>query len=532
MARAWPLFKSSTRRKSARRAEIAVAVATLAASVSCAAAGGGSPAKGPSGAQLVWGKSADADVLDPPAAGNATSWELLDLTYENLVGLDDGLKVVPELATSWDQISPTEYLFHLRKGVKFANGRELTADDVVGSLQRLIDPATASIWAGQLGIASVGADGDTRVRVKLLKPKTPFVAALAGSPAAVLPMKELKAGTFDPKKQLLGTGPFKAVAHSQGESWTFERNPYHWRTGVPAVDKLTVRIMPDDAARAAALRDGSVDFTTFEVPDSIRLLEGQANVKTVVQSTTDYYRVDVNATSSIFRDDRLREALALSIDREKIKNVALGGVGRASAAVPPAFAGVCDPATVPFGKPDAQRARQLVAAAGATGKTVEISTISLVPMSSPIAQVIQQNLQDAGLRVRIAALDIGAVMKRAYSGKDADFDLVVSWSAGYADPAMDLAWYDPELVGFNKGFVKPDPRLHSLILDGLATEPGDRRTKLFRDACERIAQNANIIPVVTKDAIVAYRSDTTSVSILPVEGYALPLRQLAEFEAK
>ncbi|TMR04917.1 ABC transporter substrate-binding protein [Actinomadura soli] len=532
MARKLPPLTSSTRAGYVRKAWLPVAFAMFAGCVACSPSSGGSPANGRSGTQLVWGKAAEADVLDPPAAGNATSWELLHLTYENLVGLDDKLKIVPELAKSWRQVSPTKYVFELREGVKFSNGRQMTADDVVGSLKRLIDPATASIWAGQVGIRGVTATGDGQVEVTLLKPKTPFLAALAGSPAAVLPMKELSDGTFDPKKELLGTGPFKAVAHSQAESWTFERNPHYWRSGLPKAGKLTVRIMPDDAARAAALRDGSVDFTSFEAPDSVRLLQGRTNVKTVVQATSDYYRVDVNARSSIFSDDRLRQALALSIDRERIKNVALGGVGRASAAVPPAFAGVCDPATVPLGKPDAQRARQLVAEAGATGKTVEINTISQVAMSSPIAQVIQQSLQAAGLKVRIVPLDLGAAMKRAYSGGQADFDVLVSWSAGYADPAMDLAWYHPELVGFNKGFVKPDPQLYSLIDGGLAAAPDESRTRMFGDACDRIAQNANIIPLVTKEAIVAYRSDKATVSLMSVEGYGLPLRRMADFGVK
>ncbi len=505
----------------------------LAITAVCVACGNGPGTDATSdGQQLVWGKPADADVLDPPAAGNATSWELLKLSYEGLVGLDDKLRIVPELAESWKQTSPTTYEFELRDGVKFSNGRELTADDVVGSLRRLVDPKTAATWAGQLGIRSVTAKGDRKVNIALVTPKTSFVAALAGSSAAILPMKELRDGTFDPKKQLLGTGPYVATAHSQNESWQFTKNPHYWRSGQPKTDRLTIRIMPDDAARAAALRAGTIDFTTFEVPDSIKLLEGQPNLKTVVQTTTDYYRLDVNARSSLFSDARLREALALSIDRDKIKNVALGGIGKPSAAVPPAFDGVCDLGAVPNGRPDPKRARDLVAAAGATGKTVEINTISLVPMSSPIAQVIQQNLQDAGLKVKIVALDIGAVMKRAYSGTAGDFDLVVSWSAGYADPAMDLAWYIPELVTFNKGFVRPDPQLNALVDKGMETSPGAERTATFRQTCARIAQNANIIPLVTKDAIIAYRTDQLTPNLLTVEGYALPLRRLAEFEVK
>ncbi len=307
------------------------------------------------GGQLIWGKATEADVLDPAISTGAGTWEFFNLTYEGLVGLDEEFRPTPVLAESWRQTSPTTYVFNIRRGVKFSNGREMTADDVVGSIKRVIDPKLASYWSGQLGMAKVEASGTAQVKITLKKPKTSFLASLAGSPAVVLPMRELNAGTFDPKKTLLGTGPFKVTAHSQNESWTFVRNPYYWQAGSPKVAKVAVRIMTDNATRAAALRNGSIDVTTFDTPDSVALLKGQSNVSTAVQASTDYYRLDVNAKSSIFRDDRLRQALSLSIDRNKIKDVALAGAGRPTAAVSVAFGGVCDPAAVPYATPTRRR---------------------------------------------------------------------------------------------------------------------------------------------------------------------------------
>jgi peptide/nickel transport system substrate-binding protein len=508
---------------------IAVVMAACAVCAACSGPAGSTPQ---GGGELVWGKSAEADVLDPTIAGTAISWEILHLSYENLVGLDDDLKLVPELAESWRQLSPMTYVFQLRKGAAFSNGRELTAEDVAGSLMRLMDPKLSSSWAGQAGIRNAVASGPDQVTVTLSAPNSAFVPTLAGMQASILPMKELEAGTFDPKKELLGTGPFMVEAHSQGESWTFVRNPHYWREGRPKVDKVTVRIMPEEAARTAALRDGSVDVTTFETPDSIRLLEGQTNVTTVVQDTTDYYRLDVNARKSVFRDPRLRQALALSVDRDKIRTVALAGVGKATAAVPPAYQGVCDPAAVPNGRPDAERARQLVQAAGATGKTVEIIAPTIVPMASSIAQVIQQSLEQTGFKVRISTLDIGELFKRAYNGTSADFDIIVSFFAGYVDPAMTPARYRPAVAGFNKGWVEPDPQLDALSVRSLSTNPGEARMQTLRDICARIAQNGNIVPLVTKQPIVAYRTDQVDAAVRRLEGYALPLRNLADFSLK
>jgi peptide/nickel transport system substrate-binding protein len=509
---------------------IVVPVLVAAACIACSGTSGGSGSSA-GGDQLVWGKPSEAELLDPTVAAGATNWEILSLSYEGLVGLDDRLGVVPRLAESWKQTSPTSYVFTVRKGVKFSNGRELTPDDVAGSLRRLIDPKVAAAWAALVGIRDVSASGQ-QVTVTLTSPRTSLLAALAATQASVLPMKELNDGTFDPKKQLLGTGPYVQAAHSQGESWTFERNPHYWRPGVPKVDRLQIRIMRDDAARAAALRDGSIDVTTFENPDSTRLMEGVANVKTVVQATTDYYRLDVNARSSVFRDDRLRQALALAVDRNRIRDVALGKIGRPTAAASVAFDGACDPGAVPFAAPDLGKARELVAAAGATGTTVEIITPSAVPMAAPIAQVLQQSLQEAGLKVRITPAEAGVLIKRAWSGTSADFDIVVSWFAGYADPAMVLYYWNPAAGTFAKFWTKSDPQLNTAIDKSLSLPPGAERAQSLAQACDRIAQNANIIPLVSKDAIIAYRSDQLAAAPQAVEGYAVPLRNIAEFELK
>lgn len=513
---------------------VAVAMAFSVAMTMVAACGGSTRQGGvpKAGGRLVWGKANEVDQLDPAVSGSARAWDVYHLVYEGLVGVDEKLRPVPELAESWRQTSPTTYVFNLRKNAKFSNGRAMTPDDVIGSLERIMDKKTASLWAGQLGIKSVTAGGDAQVTVELQKPRASFLAALAGSPPKILPIKEMKAGTFDPKKTLLGTGPFKVTAHAQDESWTFARNPYYWRPGVPKVEKLVARIMPDDSARMAALRDGQIDVTTFQTPDSARLLRGQPNVKTVDVSSTDYYRLDVNAVSSVFRDDRVRQALSLAIDRNKIRSAALSGTGRPTAAVAASFEGACDPATMPFATPDLGRAEALVKAAGATGKTVDIVPLASIGMSTEIAQVLQQGLQAIGLKARVSQLDLGQLTKRAYSGDRSDFDLIISGYAGYADPAMVLPWWNPEISVFNKSFLKPDTELNKLIDTSLSTPPGPRRAQALRGACGRIAQDANVIPLVTYGPVVAYRSDKIAPIIPRVEGYELPLRHISEFATR
>jgi peptide/nickel transport system substrate-binding protein len=92
-------------------------------------------------------------------------------------------------------------------------------------------------------------------------------------------MKELQEGTFNPSKELMGTGPFMVIAHQQNDYWTLTRNPHYWRKGYPKFDEVSIRIITDDGARLAALQSGAIDIANFENPDAPKLLQGATNVK-------------------------------------------------------------------------------------------------------------------------------------------------------------------------------------------------------------------------------------------------------------
>ncbi len=514
----------SSKRSLHATARLLLAGVVLAAGVACSS----SPAATGSGGTLTIGLPSDVGSLDPQVSANGSTWRILNTTYETLVGIDDKLKPAPRLATSWKQTNPRTYLFDIRQGVKFSNGRELTADDVVGTLQRLIDPKTASFWAGMLGpITSVKAVGADQVEVTLAKPRTSFLSSLANVPASILPMKEFRDGSFDPNKHVIGTGAYQMSEHKQDESWTMTRSPHYW--GEPAkAETLVIKVMPDDTARTAALRTGTIQVATFDAPDTAKLLEGQQNLTTVMQKTTSYFELLVNALSSEFSDVRLRQAVALSIDRAKIVSVAMGGTGQPNPMItPPGLTGSCDAAATPLATPDLDKARQLVAAAGARGKTVSIAVGT--EFDSQVAQVLQQNLQATGLNVKVETLEAGLMTKRVYSEK-VDFDLAVGWFAGYNDPSLVTAWWNPALAGFNKAFMKPDPQLNALIDKGFTTPDGPARTAALQQACDRAAEGANMIPLVTRPNVVAYRPDQVKVVLAPVDTLAQPLINVAQFE--
>ncbi|MEV0385926.1 ABC transporter substrate-binding protein [Nonomuraea sp. NPDC050643] len=476
--------------------------------------------------------SGAATGYDPQLADVATTWQLLSLSYETLVTIGPDFSVQPLLAEKWDTPSPTEYVFHLRKGVSFSNGREMTADDVVGSLKRLL--ASKGVWRGQLGpVKSVAKDGDDKVKVTLEQPYTPFLAALANVPAAVLPMKEIDDKSVDPATTLLGTGPYAVENHRQDVSWTFKRNDKYWNKGKPAADTVNITIAPEEAARIAALQNGGAALATLGNVDSATMLAGAKDVKVVTQATTDFYYLMLNTLKpgSKLADPKVRQAIAIALDNQQIADVALGGKGKPTAITPAGLPGSCDPAALPSAGKSVDDAKALLAEAGAQNLSFTLSIFSTEPAPA-VAQVIQQNLQQIGVTVKIEQMDEASWSGKVYGKAPAEFDAALSWFAGYADPAMVTKWWNPETAGFNVGFMKPDKELNTLI-DAAGQEPaGAARDKALAAVCAKADADAQMIPLVTRPATVAYRADALSPSLYATEGYGNVLRLVADVRVK
>ncbi|MFC5823970.1 ABC transporter substrate-binding protein [Nonomuraea insulae] len=476
--------------------------------------------------------SGAATGYDPQLADVATTWQLLSLSYETLVTVGPDFSVQPLLAEKWDTPDPKTYVFHLRKGVKFANGREMTADDVVGSLKRLL--ASKGVWRGQLGpVKSVTKDGDDQVKVTLSEPYTPFLTALANVPAAILPMKEIDDKSVDPATTLLGTGPYVVQDHRQDVSWTFKRNDKYWNQGKPNADTVNITIAPEEAARIAALQNGGAALATLGNVDSSTMLAGAKDVQVVTQATTDFYYLMLNSLKpgSKLADPKVRQAIAIALDDQQIADVALGGKGKPTAITPAGLPGACDPAALPSAGKSLDDAKALLAEAGAQNLSFTLSIFSTEPAPA-VAQVVQQNLQQAGITVKIEQMDEASWSGKVYGKAPADFDAALSWFAGYADPGMVTKWWNPETAGFNVGFMKPDKDLNTLI-DAAGKEPaGAARDKALTDVCAKADADAQMIPLVTRPATVAFRTDALSPSLYAAEGYGNVLRLVADARVK
>lgn len=487
-------------------------------------------ARAAEGGTITWGKPLETKEFDPHISFLGSSWQLQHLVYDSLTDMDDNLNPVPSLAESWEQASPTSYIFHLREGPKFSNGRPVTADDAAGSIRRVFTTKGA-YWPLAIGpMKEVKTLSERSIRIDLERPHTPILDALSATLASVLPMKEIEAGEFDPSKGMLGSGPFMVENHAQDDHWVLKRNPHYWRAGLPKADKVIVRIIPTDQGLMAALRDGSIDIASFESsPDAPLLLSSIPNVEVVIEDVTNFYFLALNGVweKSPFSNLKLRQAVALCLDRNQIRNFALGGVGDDSSVMAPAFQ-KCDTSKLANFTQDIDSAKKLVQDAGADGLTFELLVRSL-PADVQMAQVVKQNVAAIGLNAEIAVVEEGTWVKRAWVDNPSIFQAMISWYAGYSDPSITPIWWNPAIAGFTKGHVESDEQLNGFLEQSHSLPQGAERDAALQQLCTRIDYLAHKIPLVTRKDTIAFRSDQINAKIDHVEGYVNTLRGIEEF---
>jgi peptide/nickel transport system substrate-binding protein len=477
--------------------------------------------------------STEADGLDPQTAGSARSWMLGSLVYEPLVTTGSDFSVKPKLATAWTMPDARTYVFTLRKDVKFSNGRTMTPADVVGSLKRLI--ASKAPYASQLGpVESVTATGPDQVTVKVRAPYTPFLAALANTPAAVLPMKEIENGSLDLKKNMLGTGPFTMRSHKQDRNWSFVPHAGHRDAARVKVSELKVEIVPQEATRLAALRNGSADYVFFNNVDALDQLTGTKNAEVVSQRNSDFFYLiqnSKNKNSPLFHQT-VRFALNSALDRGGIATTAFGGRTRPTGVTPSVLPGACDPAGLPaaLAGPGTAKASltKALADAGARATTLRLAVYTSEPALGQIAQVVQQQYAKAGVKVEILKYDDSTYGEKVFGAKP-DFDLAIGWFAGYTDPAMVGRWWNPEVAGFSGVFLNNDPEYNKLLDEAAALPAGAARDTALKGMCERVDTESGMIPLVSRPAVIGYRSDRVSPTLHSDEGYGNILRNITEF---
>jgi len=434
--------------------------------------------------------------LDPHVATAFSSFRVLENIYEGLVRYDQNMKLQPALAESWT-VSPsgTEYVFKLRSNVKFHDGNQLTAEDVKYSLERILNPETKSPQASRLAeIKEITVVNPLEIKIGLKEPYAPFLAALARAGVAIVP-RDFETKVKDPKTDTDGTGPFKLVDFGSDYA-KLVKNVSYWGKDaqgnqLPYLDGLLFKVIPDVTTLRAAIKSGEIDLIFGFGVDvtTVDTLKNTSGLRVVSVPELAYSLLGIQNSRAPFNDVRVRQAVSLAIDRQQIVDVVYSGYAQVCGPIPPSLTqwNSLPSSSLRNYSRDVNKAKELLAKAGyPKGISFKIMPIPTVPDALKIAQVVQEQLKAANIRVEIESVDFATFLNR---WRGHDFDAFVSVNGGSVDPDIHL-YRHLFSEGATNVFEYSDPVSDRLLEAGrIATDHATRcdiYTALQRRVVERV----------------------------------------------
>ncbi len=449
------------------------------------------------------GLASAAVSLDPRLATDATSERLNRLLYRHLVDHDAAARPVPALA-DWRRLGPRHYRFHLRgEGRLFHDGTRLTAADVVATYRSVLDPATASPHRGALAmIERVEAVDDDTVDFFIGRADPLFPGYLG---IGILPAAALAAGR-DFARRPLGSGPFRL------ESW-------------PDAGRLRLRRLrdgrlfvfervADPTMRVLKLLHGEIDLLQNDLPpELLHYLETRPGVKVARRPGSNFAYLGFQLRDADTGKAEVRQAVALAIDRRAIIDALFDGGARPAATLLPPEHWAGAPALVAPER-DLARARELLAGAGYSRERPLRLTYktSADPFRVRIATVIQHQLGEAGIRVRVQSYDWGTFYGDIKNGRFQLFSL--AWVGVRMPDIFRYAFHSESVppAGANRGRLA-DARVDALIEAAEQAQDLDEKARLYRQLQARLLELLPCVPLWYEDQFVAYRDS--------IQGYRL-----------
>jgi len=470
---------------------------------------------------LTIGVRGGPDSMDPHYSALGSHAEAAKHIFDTLVWADEKLQLSPSLAESWKPIGETTWEFKLRKGVKFHDGSDFTAEDVKFSIERMpivTGPTTTAIYVRR--VAAVKIIDDHTVHIETNGPAATlandFVRLFIVSSKAAKDYntKETAAKGFNSGKATIGTGPYKYVSWEPKGDLVLARNDDYWR-GKGAWEKVIRKEMSNDSSRLAALKAGQVDLVNYissadwaslKNDSKVEIFKGESvyimNLQLDQRDTTPkVYDLSGNPMkTNPFKNPMVREAIDLSIDREAMVDVVLEGLGKpANQMMPVGFFGSSD--KIPARVHDLKKARALMTEAGyKDGFKVDLyCTSDRLPGDGAICQGLGQMFSSIGIQT-----NVNAVSRSVYFPAQGRLEYSMfmnGWGTLTGEASYTLGSLahtkNPEVkMGAYNRLGYSNPAIDTALQEGAATLDATKRRALFEKAMELTMADRVYIPVV------------------------------------
>lgn len=427
---------------------------------------------------LVLGVVLEPPHLDPTAGAAAAIDEVVYANvFEGLTRIGSGGEVLPALAKSWEISDDGKtYTFHLQDGVKFHDGSDLTAEDVVFSLDRArADDSTNAQKALFAAISSVEAVDATTVKVTLNSPQGSFLYNMGWGDAVIVAPETADGNKENP----VGTGPFKFANWAKGSSITIEKNPDYWGEAV-ALDKAEFRIIPDAAAAIPALLSGDVQaFANMPAGDALAQIQADSRFEVVIGSTEGETILSTNNKKAPFDNLKVRQAIAHALNREEIIAGNGSGLGTPIGShFSPGNAAYVDlTGTYPF---DPDKAKALLAEAGFPDGFNATIKLPPPPYARDGGQVVASQLRNVGINLEIVPVEWADWLDQVFKNKDYDLTIV-----SHTEP-NDIGIYARK----DYYFQYDNPDFDAVIAELDVSSDEAKRTELYQKAQRILAEDA------------------------------------------
>ncbi len=465
---------------------------------------------GGSGATFVDARTTEAAGLDPHNVPALANFRVTHLLYEGLTWLDNNLALQPLLATSWDIPNPTTYVFHLRQGVKFHDGTEMTADDVKATIARIQDDNTGSQYKGDMApVASVDVVDKYTARFNLSTAYSGLLAALFN--VLIIPASAAKQPLDFLKSKEIGTGPWMLDSWNPNVEMKLVKNPNYWQAGQPTISAMTIQITPDESSIIAALRTGDVNHAVLEDNKNYALVKDNPSLQTWQTHPLGTNVININHRKEPLSNLQVRQALSMAMDRDEILQAAGSGVGEVAGPIPSSHPDWTVPiANLPFYAQDIDGAKQALAAAGyPNGFDMDIIYITQFPLMDISAQVLAGQWQKIGINASPRATEYGVWLDL----RTKTFDYWISTN-------LDFPTLDPDQYLYNTFHTGSSPAgwdgwsdadVDALLDQGRATTDMATRQQIYTQAQQMLCQKVA--------SLWSYAGDHIDVATQQLQGF-------------
>ena len=457
--------------------------------------------------------------LDPRVGVDGQSERLDELMFDALLRRDEHFNLLPGLAERWETPDPLSYVFHIRHGVRFHDGKPLTARDVKWTFDSLLQgkiPSTKG--ATYKYVSSIETPDDFTVVFHLKEPFATLPWNLSDGAIGIVPFGSGSEITAKP----IGSGPFRFVSSSLDQDVVLARNDDYWGEK-PKLQSVRFLVVPDETTRALELRKGSADIASNAFSADVAVvLQGDPHLEILRAPGTIYAYLAFNLRDPILQDVRVRQAMAYAIDRRPlIESLWRNSVRPADSILPPQSWAYS--ANVPHYEHDLAKAVELLDAAGYPLKngtrfhiTMKTSTDGTTRL---LAAVLQEQLAQAGIALDIRSFEPATFLADVAKGAFQFYSL--RWIGGNQDPDMFEALFHSAKFppnGFNRGHYS-NPQVDALIDEGRRTLDPVKRKVIYAELQKILATDLPYIHLWYLDNVLVHTRRVHGLTLNPAGNY-------------